>query len=257
MTGTRASSAMRETRLLPPRGMMTSTNSSRASSAPTAARSVVPTSCTAVSGSPPAASPSRTAPRDRAVRAHRLAAAAQDHRVARLEADTGGVGGDVRARLVDHADDAERHAHAGDLEPRRLTLARRQRPDRIGLCGDAAKARGHARHPRRRQLQAIEQRRREATLAGACQVVGVGRDQRLGIALDRLGDRVQRGVLAGGGCVRERLARRPCALAERAYVSDGIGRALVRDALARRGAGRGVGRGVGGDVVERRHGSFL
>ena len=60
MTGTRASSAMRETSPLPPRGMITSTNSSSASSAPTAARSVVPTSCTAASGRPASARPSRT-----------------------------------------------------------------------------------------------------------------------------------------------------------------------------------------------------
>ena len=52
MTGTRASAEMRSIRPLPPRGMMTSTNSGIAIRRPTAARSVVSTSCTAVAGSP-------------------------------------------------------------------------------------------------------------------------------------------------------------------------------------------------------------
>ena len=59
----------------------------------------------------------------------RLAAAAQQDRVARLHAQAGGVRGDVGARLVDEADDAERHAHARDLESRSAgATPRRSRP---------------------------------------------------------------------------------------------------------------------------------
>ena len=46
------------------------------------------------------------------VRLDRLAAAAQDDGVARLQAQPHGVGRHVRARLVDEPDDAERHADA-------------------------------------------------------------------------------------------------------------------------------------------------
>ncbi len=60
MTGTRASRATRSIRPLPPRGMITSTNSGIAIRRPTAARSVVSTSCTAVSGRPASASARRT-----------------------------------------------------------------------------------------------------------------------------------------------------------------------------------------------------
>jgi hypothetical protein len=56
ITGTLASALMRSIRPLPPRGMMTSTNSGIAISRPTAARSVISTSCTAVFGSPAATS---------------------------------------------------------------------------------------------------------------------------------------------------------------------------------------------------------
>ncbi len=45
-----------------------------------------------------------------------VGAAAQDRRVAGLEAQRAGVGRHVRPALVDDADDAERHAHALDLE---------------------------------------------------------------------------------------------------------------------------------------------
>ncbi len=52
MTGTFASRLMRSIRLLPPRGMITSTYSGIAISRPTASRSVVCTSCTASAGRP-------------------------------------------------------------------------------------------------------------------------------------------------------------------------------------------------------------
>ena len=51
---------MRSIRLLPPRGMTRSTDSGAAIRKPTAARSVVPTSCTASGGRPASASDSRT-----------------------------------------------------------------------------------------------------------------------------------------------------------------------------------------------------
>ena len=53
------------------------------------------------------------------IRLDRMAsrAAAQDDRVAALQAQRHGVGRDVGAALVDHRDHAERHARAHDLEP--------------------------------------------------------------------------------------------------------------------------------------------
>ncbi len=63
--------------------------------------------------------------------------AAQQHRVARLQADPGGVGGDVGPGLVDHPDDAERHPH---LASSRLLAsgAAHHLADRVGQPGDLA-----------------------------------------------------------------------------------------------------------------------
>ena len=78
---------------------------------------------------------------DRLVGAHRLGAAAQDRRVARFEAQRGGVGGDVRPRFVDDADHAERHAHRPTWMPRRPVLELADLADGIGQRGDLAQAR--------------------------------------------------------------------------------------------------------------------
>ena len=56
---------------------------------------------------------------NRLVAAQRFRAAAQDRRVAGLEAQRRGVGGDVGPRLVDDADDTQRHAHLADLDAAR------------------------------------------------------------------------------------------------------------------------------------------
>src|SRR5213083_1527710 len=96
----RDSRITRSIKSLPPRGTMMSTYSFMERSCPTAARSVVSTTCTASSGRP----------------------AAQDAGVARFQAQRRGVGGDVGARFVDDADHAQRHAHPADLDSGRLLL---------------------------------------------------------------------------------------------------------------------------------------
>ena len=67
-------------------------------------------------------------PRDGLVRADREAASAQDDGVARLQANTRRVGGDVRSGLVDHRHNPERHADARELD------AVVQRRGRLGLA---------------------------------------------------------------------------------------------------------------------------
>ena len=53
---------------------------------------------------------------DRRVGAPRARGTAQQHRVAALQADAGGIGGDVGTGLVDDPDDAERHPHLAQLQ---------------------------------------------------------------------------------------------------------------------------------------------
>ena len=73
----------------------------------------------------------------------RLRAAAQDHGVARLEAQRAGVGGDVRAALVDHADDAERRADAADVQAGRHVPFGDDVAHRVALRGHGAQPVGH------------------------------------------------------------------------------------------------------------------
>ena len=67
--------------------------------------------------------------KQRAIGLERLAAAAQDARVAGLEAQRGGIGRDVGPRLVDHRDHAERDPHARDLETVRANLGALDSPE--------------------------------------------------------------------------------------------------------------------------------
>ncbi len=69
---------------------------------------------------------------DGAIRFERLGAAAQDAGVTGLDAERRGIGGHVRARLVDDADYAERHAHASDLDAARLRCLPGDLPDGVG-----------------------------------------------------------------------------------------------------------------------------
>jgi hypothetical protein len=75
-----------------------------------------------------------------------IRAAAQDHRIAGLEAERAGIGRHVRAALIDDADDAERRAHAFDLQPVRAVPGGDDRADGIGQFGDGANAVGHGLH---------------------------------------------------------------------------------------------------------------
>ena len=104
--------------------------------APTAARSRVGTSWIAVSGRPASRSPAMRQAWIAAALRMRVGAAAQDHGIARLQAERAGIRGDVRAALEDHADDAERRADPLDAQAVRPVPCRDHRADRIGKRGD-------------------------------------------------------------------------------------------------------------------------
>ena len=85
-------------------------------------------------------------PRQHGVGVRRGRGAAQQHRVARLQAQRGGVDRDVRARLVDDGDHAERDSNLAELEPVGQAAAVddladrvRQRRDRPRAVGDRAR----------------------------------------------------------------------------------------------------------------------
>ena len=143
-TGTRASSCTRATRLLPPRGTITSRLPPRPFSiSPTAARSRVGTREIAASGRPAARRPSTRHSWIEAGRQETVRAAAQDRGIAGLETKRAGVGRDIGPALVDHADDAERRRDALDLEAVRAFEGRENAADRIGQSGDLLEPLGH------------------------------------------------------------------------------------------------------------------
>src|SRR3989304_437211 len=105
-------------------------------SSPTAARSVVLTTCTAVSGSPAARSPACTQAAIAWVERIASRPPPQNPRVAGFQAQPGGARRDVGARLVDDADHAERHAHPADLDAGRAVAHLADLADRVGQLSD-------------------------------------------------------------------------------------------------------------------------
>ena len=113
--------------------------------------------------------PRRPPPRPR--RAPRWSARAEDEprstiRVAGLQAQRGGVDRDVRPRLVDDGDDAERDAHLAHVEPVGQPAAVDDLADRVGQRGDLAHARGHRARSRARRAPAGPSARRRARSRG-------------------------------------------------------------------------------------------
>ncbi len=76
--------------------------------------------------------------------AMRVGAAAQDDGVARLEAKPAGIGGDVGPALEDDADDAERRAHALDMQAVRPVPFGDDGADRVGKLGNRLQRLRHA-----------------------------------------------------------------------------------------------------------------
>ena len=86
-------------------------------------------------------------------------AAAQDHRVAGLDAQPGGIGGHVGARLVDHRDHAERNADLRQLDAVGQRVALDDLADRIGQQRERLERLGHRLEPSGSQLEPVEQAR--------------------------------------------------------------------------------------------------
>ena len=184
---------------------------------PTAARSVVGTHCSAASGSPAAAQPLLQTAEDRARGVEALRAAAQDRRIARLEAERPGVRGDVRARFVDHADHPERHAHARDVEAIRALPARQLGADRVLERGDHLEPGGHRLDAHRVQRQAVEQRCPQAARLRRRHVLGVGGQEFALSGAQAVRCRAERLILQRARRGRQDARRRPGTLPELAH----------------------------------------
>ncbi len=96
-----------------------------------------------------------------------LLAAAQDHRVAALDAEGGGVDRHVGTALVDHEDDAERNAHLLDLQPVGPPARCDDLADRVGQRGDVSQRLRHLLDPPGIRASAGRSPRRSSPCAGA------------------------------------------------------------------------------------------
>ena len=132
------------------------------------------------------ASASRSAAAIARLRVERLRSAAQQHRIAGLQAQRRGVGGHVRPRLVDHRDQAERYAHA-------LDAACRSAASRVRVtCPTGSGSAATSRRPRairgecaRVEAQAVEHAPSVPLARGLRHVQRVGIEDRLRLRLQR------------------------------------------------------------------------
>ena len=124
---------------------------------PTASRSRVGTSEIAAAGNPASTRPATSAAWIARDRAEALGAAAQDGGVAGLQAQGACVRGDIRPALIDHADDAERHAHALDSHAVGPAPRCQDAADRVLQTADRLNAGRHGLYGTGSERQSVEE----------------------------------------------------------------------------------------------------
>jgi hypothetical protein len=160
-------------------------------------------------------------PRQRGVRLGRGGGTAEHDRVARLQAQRRRVDRDVRAGLVDHRDDAERHPDLAHVQPVWQAVPVDHLADRIRQGDDLADGRRDRLHAPLVEPQTVEQRGADVGFAPALHVLLVGGEDLGDAVFERGRDREQRGVLDARRCNGE-LTRRP--LGARAPLPHGLDR---------------------------------
>jgi hypothetical protein len=148
--------------------------------------------------------------------------AAQDAGVARLQAQACRVRGHVRARFVDDADDAERHAHAADLDAGRAAREAADFADGIFQRRDVFQPPGHLLDGAGGERQPVDERGVAPFLRGLRDVGAVRLDQFRAAGADFRGHRAQRAVLGVGVRARERPRGIPRGTAQLAHVGRDV-----------------------------------
>ena len=138
------------------------------------------------------------------VRVPRARRAAQQAGVAALEAEAGDVDRDVGTRLVDDEQHAERHAHLLHVEAVRQPPAAHDLAHGVLEGGDGAHRVAQRQDALGVERQPVEQGARLTRGARGGEILGVGLDDRGGIALDRECDLLERRVLGAAPERRQR-----------------------------------------------------
>ena len=156
----------------------------------------------------PCASASAMIAADRAIGMNRFLSAAQDDGVAALDAEGGGVAGDVGPALVEKQHDAQRHAHLLDAKPIGPNIPFDDLPDRIDLRRDLLDAARPSRRCASRRASAAPPGAGASRLFGRGDVLRIRRRSVPAPPLESIGDPPQ-GRRAGLAAQRRQLLRRP------------------------------------------------
>ena len=127
-----------------------------------------------------------------------LAAAAQDHGIARFQAEDGRVDGHVGAGLVDHGDDTQRHAHAAHQQTVGALPLAVHGAHGVGQAGHMQAGGAHVGQCGGMQGQAVHAGGVQASGAGRAQILRVGGAQ-LGFPLFEQGGQTGEGGVFGRG----------------------------------------------------------
>jgi hypothetical protein len=168
---------------------------------------------------------------DSRARSRALGAAAQDRGVAALQAQRRCVRRDVRPALVNDADDAERHAHARDLEAVRPLPLRDDLPDGIVERRYGLEARSSRLDAFVVERQSIDHRGGQAARLGVGDILGVGGEHR-GSRLAQLARSVlEDAAFHGGRCLRQHGGSRARSAAELEHaLAQVVGNGVLRGA---------------------------
>ena len=139
------------------------------------------------------------------IRSEGLRAAAKQNGVSGLDGERRRVDRHVRARFVDHGEDAERHAHAAHDDARRLGHEVFHAADRIGQRRDLTAARRHRGDRFFREGESVEEGFVAPGDARGFHVLGVDAQNFRGVPFNAVGEPRERFVARGRGAGGQRM----------------------------------------------------
>ncbi len=149
--------------------------------------------------------------------------ASEQDRVAGFDAQRGDVDGDVGARLVDHAEHADGHAHLLQAQAVLQMVSAYDLAHRVGQGRHVAHALGRGFDAWDVELEPVEFARVHAVFGGLAHVERVGPRDGVGVRVERVGHRFEQPVLRRGVGLGQSGLRAACGVAHPAYRLEHVG----------------------------------
>ena len=159
----------------------------------------------------------------RAVGVDGFRATAQDGGIAGLQAQGCGIDGDVGARLVDDADHAQRNAHPAHLDAAGTLAQLADLAHRVGQGDDLCQPLHHGVDAFGGERQPVDEGTVKAGAVRAGQILAVGRQHQAAVAIDLMGQLLQRAVLDGRAGPGHVVAGVPGGTAQVGHVGGHVG----------------------------------